>query len=220
MPAIHLLHRAAGISLVSSGCSDASVAAGFARGLIDFAASQGADPEALAARAGIAPAALARQDNRIPFASYVALMRAARALTGDPAFALHFGEAVDIRDLSIVALLSQGCGTMMEAFAQTSRYARLDIDLGMGAVDRLQLRRRGGRLWLVDGRPNPNDFPELTESAFARMASSIAGSAPRRCCARSTSAMRRRPGAPNMTGFSACRSSSTAAGTRSRSTRR
>src|SRR5262249_37171974 len=32
--------------------------------------------------------------------------------------------------------------------------------------------RGDGQVWIVDTRANPNDFPELTESAFARMISS------------------------------------------------
>jgi AraC-like DNA-binding protein len=35
--------------------------------------------------------------------------------------------------------------------------------------DRCRHVREGGRLWLVDTRTNPNEFPELTESTFARM---------------------------------------------------
>jgi AraC-like DNA-binding protein len=159
-----------------SGCrpavGDWTVAAGFARGLIDFAAASGAERAELAARSGLDPAALEDQDRRIPFATYVALMRAAKALTGDPALALHFGEAVDISEMSIIGLLGQACATAMEAFAQVNRFARLSVDVDLGGVDRLGLEPRGEGLWLVDHRPDPNDFPELTESSFARMVSS------------------------------------------------
>jgi AraC-like DNA-binding protein len=106
-------------------------------------------------------------------ADYVALLRGAKEATGDPAFALNFGEAVDIRDLSITGLLGQSCGTVMEAFGEANRYARLDADLDMGGADRLRLVRDEAGLWVVDARPDPNRFPELTESAFARMVSSM-----------------------------------------------
>jgi AraC-like DNA-binding protein len=33
------------------------------------------------------------------------------------------------------------------------------------------LSRENGQLWLIDTRENPNDFPELTESSFARIVS-------------------------------------------------
>jgi AraC-like DNA-binding protein len=148
-----------------------TVAAGFARGLIDLAVEKGAARAALTDRAGINPVDLEDQDNRIPFERYVTLMRAAKALTGDPALALHFGEGIDIRELSIVGLLSEGCTTTMEAFAQVNRYSRLTVDVDLGGADRLGLEQREGKVWIVDRRPHPNSFPELTESAFARFAS-------------------------------------------------
>jgi AraC-like DNA-binding protein len=157
---------------MTSGNREPTVAAGFARGLLDFAVAKGAGRAALVRASGLDPADLEDQDNRIPFGTYVALMRAAKALTGDPALALHFGEAVDISQMSIVGLLGQACATAMEAFAQVNRYARLTVDVDLGGADRLALVPRGGGLWLVDRRPAPNDFPELTESGFARMVAS------------------------------------------------
>jgi AraC-like DNA-binding protein len=75
--------------------------------------------------------------------------------------------------LSIVGLIGQASKTFAEAFAQLNRYERLIADVdGVAAGNRLVLSRSAGELWLVDTRKNPNDFPELTESSFARMASS------------------------------------------------
>src|SRR4029079_13264494 len=52
-----------------------------------------------------------------------------------------------------------------------NRYGRLAVEVEEdGTGDRFQLRREDGQLWLVDARRNPNDFPDLTESSFARMA--------------------------------------------------
>ena len=48
-----------------------------------------------------------------------------------------------------------------------NRYSRLAYDPGGG--DRFRLARIEGDVWLIDGRPNPNDSPEVTESALARM---------------------------------------------------
>jgi AraC-like DNA-binding protein len=99
-------------------------------------------------------------------------MRAAKELTGDAALALHFGEAFDIQQLSVVALLSLSCETIAEAFEQLGRYTKLliDVEVDDSQGRRLVFSRENGRLWLVDTRRNPNDFPELTESGFARMA--------------------------------------------------
>ena len=144
-----------------------TVAAGVARALVDLAAKKGARREALLRRAGLDPLLLREQDNRVPLERYAALLRAAREACGDPALALHFGEAVDLSEMSIVGLL-EGARTLAEAFAQVNRYASLVMETG-GAGPRLVAEHRGGRVWIVDTRPNPNEFPEITESAFARM---------------------------------------------------
>ena len=145
-----------------------TVAAGLARGLVEFAVSKGANAALLMERAGIAPGDLEDQDNRIPFGKYVALMRAGKTLCSDPALALHYGETNDIARISVVGLLGHAAETMTEAFIQLSRYGRLVIEFD-GGPDRFRLERRDGGLWMVDNREHPNDFPELTESTFARM---------------------------------------------------
>jgi hypothetical protein len=148
-----------------------TIAAGFARALMDLAVSKGASRKALIERSQIGVVELQDQDNRIPFAKYVALMHACMELCNDPALALHFGEAFDMAELSIVGLLGQACQTIAEAFTQLNRYERLIADVdGVAAGNRLVLSRSAGQLWLIDTRRNPNDFPELTESSFARMA--------------------------------------------------
>lgn len=145
-------------------------AAGFARALMDLAVMKGAERAVLAERSRIDPNELLDQDNRVPLEKYVSLMRAGKELTGDPALALHFGEAFDMAELSIVGLLGGACETAVDAFAQLNRYSRLVIDVdGVATGDRFVLSRIGGQLWLNDARTEPNDFPELTESTFARM---------------------------------------------------
>lgn len=147
-----------------------SVAAGFARALVQLAVRMGANRKRLCATAGLDPKLLDEQDNRVPLSTYRALMRAAKEETGDPAFALHFGEAFDMSELSIVGLIGGACETVGEAFAAMSRYERLIADID-GREHRLVLTLEGHDLWLIDTRDNPNDFPELTESSFARIAS-------------------------------------------------
>jgi len=150
-----------------------TVAAGLARGLLELAVRKGADREGLAAASRIDLALLEDQDNRIGLSNYMALMRAAKAMTGDPALALHFGESVDVEELSIVGLLALGCATAADAFAQMGRYTRLmaDVDLAAGAETRHVLAREPGRLCFIDTRANANAFPELTETGFARIVS-------------------------------------------------
>ena len=93
---------------------------------------------------------------------------AGKALCDDPARA-HFGEAFDTAELFIVGLLGQA-PDHRRVSAQLNRYERLIADVdGVAAGNRLVLSRRADQLWLIDTRGNPNDFPELTESSFARM---------------------------------------------------
>jgi AraC-like DNA-binding protein len=147
-----------------------TVGAGYARGLLEFAASKGAARGVLLERSGIDPADLQDQDARIPFRKYVALMQAGKALTGDTALALHYGEAVDIAEVSIIGLIGQASETMTEAFAQLNRFVRLIVETdNQGAGDRFGIVGDRAGLWMVDNRKTPNDFPELTESAFAQL---------------------------------------------------
>jgi AraC-like DNA-binding protein len=144
-----------------------TVVASGVRALMELATSKGASGQTLAERSRIDPADLRDRDNRVPFSKYVALMRAGQELCHDPALALHFGEAVDVSEISITV---GGVENIDDAFAQMNRYARLAVEVeGVGTGDRFHLMRRAGQVWIVDTRRNPNDFPELTESAFARM---------------------------------------------------
>jgi len=147
-----------------------TVAAGYARQLAGFAVSRGADMASLLARAGIDPAVLDDYDNRVDFARYAALMREAKAQTGDRALALHFGEAVNLADISILGLICHASATMLDAFVQMNRYGQLVVDAApAGRTDRFTLERARGALWLVDNRTMPPGFPELAETTFALM---------------------------------------------------
>jgi AraC-like DNA-binding protein len=155
---------------VSGAMSGPTVGAGFARGLFELAVRKGADRRELAARAGLDPAALEDQDARIPFSTYVAIMRAGKALSGDAALGLHYGEQVDIAEVSIVGLLGQASRTPLEAFQQLNRYVPLIVETDLGeATQRFSMAFEAGSVWIVDNRRNPNAFPELSESAFAQL---------------------------------------------------
>jgi len=148
--------------------SEPSVSSGYAKGLIDLAESKGADRSALFARSGIDASTLDKLDNRVPFASYVALMRAAKALTGDQALALHYGEAANLGQVSIVGLIGNASETVAGAFQQLNRYVRLVVDVECDRQRFMIVQDRRGH-WLVDTRKRPNEFPELSESAFAQV---------------------------------------------------
>ena len=159
-----------GARFVSGAMAGPTVGAGFARGLFELAVRKGADRRALAAAAGVDAATLDDQDARIPFATYVAIMRAGKALSGDAALGLHYGEQVDISQVSIVGLLGIAARTPMEAFHQLNRYVPLIVESDLGGAERrFDVRLDRGSMWIVDNRTNPNAFPELSESAFAQL---------------------------------------------------
>ncbi len=149
--------------------ADPSVSAGAITAFLDFAASRGADRAILTAGLPVAADHLADRDNRVAFADYVALVRAAQRLTGNDALALHYGEAVDLSELSVVGLITRAAPTMADALAQMNRYGSLVVELDLGATDRFEIVQEGRHVWVVDHRQNPNDFPELSEVSFARM---------------------------------------------------
>ncbi|MFT3809069.1 MAG: AraC family transcriptional regulator [Micropepsaceae bacterium] len=155
--------------------AEPTVSAGYVRALAEFAVSRGADADALFARAGIPAGGLNDPDARLPFALFKALMRAAKDLSGDDALALHFGAATPLVDMSIVGLIAHASATMGEAFEQTNRFARLVVEVdGHQSGPRFAIVRRADGVWIEDRRRNPDAFPELTESTWARFVSEVA----------------------------------------------
>lgn len=149
--------------------TDLTASAGLVRGLFDFAVMRGADRHLLAARASIDERALEDADNRIAFDVYIALMREATVLCGDPALALHYGESVDMSEVSIVGLIMNASETMAEAFAQLQRFSQLALEVE-GVGERFGVTVRDDGLWIVDQRTNANAFPQLSEVTFSRLA--------------------------------------------------
>jgi AraC-like DNA-binding protein len=147
-----------------------TIAAGFVRALLELAVSKGAGRDELLGRAALDTAALDDQDGRIAFARYIALMRAGKMLTGDAALALHFGEAYDMADLSIVGLIGRASESLAEAFAQTNRYGKLMVEGGHDG-DRFTLAPAPEGLWMIDNRVEPDGGFEHVEANFARMVS-------------------------------------------------
>jgi len=149
--------------------AELTVGAGLARGLMKFAIAKGVDADALSARSGITAADVADQDHRVPMTSYIALVRAAKELSGDPAIALRYGEEVDLSEVSIAGLIMNASADMREAFTQMNRFGRLVVEVETEAgQSRFKHVLEDGQLWLVDTRANPNAFFELTEVTFAR----------------------------------------------------
>ena len=143
--------------------AELTVAAGMVRGILKFAVSCGADENALMRQAGIDPTDLEDWDKRLPISQNIALTRAAKKMCNDPAFALHYGEAVNLAEVSLVGLIGNAAETMLEAFVQLNRYAQLVIEVDAPQAGRFSLEPEGTDLWLVDHRRDLIQSPEATE---------------------------------------------------------
>ncbi len=149
--------------------AEPTVSAGYAKALLDFAVRAGADENRLLERAALDGEELLDQDNRVPLAHYVDLMRGAKELTGNPALALEFGADSDFRKWSVVGLIAHASATMLEAAMQLNRYGGLVVEVDVvGNGPRFGQVMQDGELWMLDQRSNPNAFPELTESTWSR----------------------------------------------------
>jgi AraC-like DNA-binding protein len=147
-----------------------TIAAPFARALLDLAVAKGADRRALLDRSGIEAAALDDRDGRIPLADWIKLIRIGGEACGDPALALHFGESFDVGDMSVLGLMERFAATKSEGLAMLNRFGRLVVDLETEGKERFELVRDDEGTWMVDTRLNPNDTLEVSEAGFAQMA--------------------------------------------------
>ncbi len=146
-----------------------TMAAGYPRALLDFAVSRGADRQTLIERSGIRPDDLKNQDNRIPLANYLALLKAGIELCNEPALSLLFGEAVRLQDISLVGLIGVAVDNVESVRRQMNRYAPLTLDADDGGTaDAAEFVRENGDVWLKSTSDIYIANPLLTEGAFAR----------------------------------------------------
>lgn len=148
--------------------SEPTIAAGFAKAFLDFAVKKGANRRQLLETARLSSDELKEADNHVPFASYMTLTKTAIEACGEPALALHFGEAVRLQDISIVGLVGH-CETAAEARDQANRFGRLAVDDGNGDTSHgVEFIRDGRNVWLNFPGALYRENPLFTESAFAR----------------------------------------------------
>lgn len=147
----------------------ATVSAGYAQGLFDYAVARGASPQQLLEAANLPSDAFSNPDARLSMESYKNLTWAAKALCNAPALALEFCDDTRFEELSVVGLIVQSAPKMAEVLKQLSRYSHLvaEVDLGL-EEERFEVTPIDGQLWIVDNRKSPNDFIELTEGTFGR----------------------------------------------------
>lgn len=150
--------------------SSATISAGYPRGLADFAAAKGADRAALLKAAGLTADALAHQDARVPLERYLALFRVAADMTGEPAIALQYGEAVRMQEISIVGLIAEACETTIDVGREVNRYAALVLDDAGGEPGTLMRGiPEGDGLWIEFPHTLFTANPAIVEAEFARL---------------------------------------------------
>lgn len=148
---------------------NATVSAGLARNFLQFAIDKGASRDSLLARSQLTDVALEDQDARVSMVAYQRLIDTAVDLTGDQAIAVRFSVETRIETISIVGLIVHSARSMPDAMTQLNRYAKLVVEVDvMAAGERFSVEPANEQIWIVDNRPNPNEFPTLGEMAFGR----------------------------------------------------
>jgi AraC-like DNA-binding protein len=146
-----------------------TIAAGYPKAFLDFAVSKGAERQSLIERSHIRPEDLDDQDNRIPLAKYLVLVKAGIELCNEPALSLLFGEAVKLQDISLVGLIGVASDNVESVRRQVNRYAPLTLDADDGGnADAAEFVRENGDVWVQSTSDIYIANPLLTEAAFAR----------------------------------------------------
>jgi hypothetical protein len=127
-----------------------TVPASYVRALLDFAVERGASRQNLLAASGLVGAPLSDDDHRMPLDACVRLMAASVKASGDPAFALEFGERVRTEALGLPFLIAGVAGTVEEARLEFNRYNALIGEDGSGSVgaDALGVVKDRRGVWL------------------------------------------------------------------------
>lgn len=155
------------------------MAAGFAASFADYACSSGAKRDVLLAESGLTEDDLSDQDNRIPVVAYQMMIGAAIRQTGDTALLLRHTLNSRLETMSVVGQIVHTSASLRHSIEQLNRYLQLmgDVELPRG-VDRFELQRSAGSLWIVDHLVLPPDMSFWSEVSFARFISEFRTSFP------------------------------------------
>ena len=159
--------------------AEPTIANGFAEAFLHFAVARGADRQTLIEQSRLRPEDLTERDNRLPLATYLALMKAGIKLCDEPALALLFGAGVSLSDISILGSVGHAA-TAAEGLCQANRYARLAIDGGDGeTAHRLELVPEDGKVWLKFTSTLSSPTTRCSRNPLSRAACVTDGSWPR-----------------------------------------
>lgn len=155
------------------------MAAGFAAAFAAYACDNGANRQELLSISALTEDDLSDQDNRIPVASYQALIGAAIQQTGDTALLLRHTLESKLETMSVVGQIVHTSASLRHSIEQLNRYLHLmgDVELPMG-VDRFELLRSVDGLWIIDHLVLPPEMSFWSEVAFVRFISEFRRSFP------------------------------------------
>ncbi|MFW2544955.1 AraC family transcriptional regulator [Primorskyibacter sp. 2E107] len=159
--------------------AEQTMAAGFAAAFADYACGKGATRDTLLQHSGLTEDDLSDQDNRIPVASYQALIGAAIRQTGDTALLLRQTLDSRLETMSVVGQIVHSSASLGHSIDQLNRYLRLmaDVNLPPG-VDRFELKHTDAGLWIIDHLVVPQGEYLGIEASFARFISEFRRSFP------------------------------------------
>lgn len=148
-----------------------TIAAGYPRGLANFAVERGADRAALLTGAGLNEQALSHQDNRVPLPGYLKLFEIAAELTGISAISLEYGKAVRMQEISIAGLIGEACESVLDVPAQINRYANLVVDEDIGGEPAVLMRgaARDSGTWIEGPSELFTSYPIIAETEMSRL---------------------------------------------------
>lgn len=140
------------------------IAAGLALPIVSQLRVAGADVEALLGRLGLSEERLLLPEARIPHETWIDLMEAGQAVTGDPHFGLHAGAQMAPGLLHVLGDLAGSEKTAGDAYAVTARYLRV-LHAGMTIALELHGDTAACRLVTAEGLHLP---PIATEFFLAK----------------------------------------------------
>jgi len=144
--------------------------------IIKSAAAQGVPARALYEAIKMNPAALTDPDQRIPFAQVVALYERAAELTGDDAFGLHVGEAVDPKAFDVLGYAVINSPTLGEALDRMVRYNFIWTNGSCFSVDATGALTRIVYEYLDHTITERRHDTEMTLAAIAALGRTVANS--------------------------------------------
>lgn len=137
---------------------------------LGFGETAGISRSELLRMVGTNPVADEDPDARVDFGTYKSLVQSSVAISGDPSLPLRYPLETKLDSATIVGLIIQSSNTLGQALQEVNRFAKLmmEIDIMAGA-ERHPIEISGATARFLDCRPDPNQFPELTEIALGRI---------------------------------------------------